>query len=56
MTKSLNESVKDNYLQHIPLQRFGDVQDVANLVNFLSSSASRYITGEVCKIDGGLYI
>ena len=56
MTDSLAEGTKDNYLSTIPMKRFGSTQEVANLVNFLISSASGYITGESFKIDGGLYI
>ncbi len=56
MTEALDEKVKEAYLSSIPLNRLGDVKEVANLVNFLLSRASSYITGEVIKIDGGLYI
>jgi 3-oxoacyl-[acyl-carrier protein] reductase len=56
MTDSLNEKAKEAYLSQIPLNRFGDCQEVANLVSFLLSKASSYITGEVIKIDGGIYI
>lgn len=56
MTDALNPQVKEKYLDAIPLQRFGRAQEVANLVCFLLSDASSYITGEVIKIDGGLYI
>ena len=53
MTKSIN---KEAYMESIPLKKIGQVEDVANLVCFLLSNASSYITGEVIKIDGGLYI
>jgi 3-oxoacyl-[acyl-carrier protein] reductase len=56
MTDTLDEKVKEAYLASIPLSRMGDAQEVANLVSFLLSSTSSYITGEVIKIDGGLYI
>lgn len=56
MTASLPEKVKEHYLSEIPLKRMGSGSEVANLVAFLLSSASSYITGEVIKIDGGLYI
>jgi 3-oxoacyl-[acyl-carrier protein] reductase len=56
MTDALNEKAKEAYLSQIPLNRFGDCQEVANLVSFLLSKASAYITGEVIKIDGGIYI
>ncbi|MCM8570039.1 3-oxoacyl-ACP reductase FabG [Gramella jeungdoensis] len=41
--------------QLIPLKRFGDPEEVANLVSFLASEKSSYITGEVISINGGLY-
>lgn len=56
MTDSLDEKVKETYLSSIPVKRFGETEEVANLVNFLLSKSSAYITGEAIKIDGGLYI
>ena len=56
MTDTLDSGVRHNYLSRIPLERFGHPREIANLVAFLLSSASSYITGEVIKIDGGLYI
>lgn len=56
MTDALNEKTKEEYGKSIPLGRFGTTEEVANLTCFLLSRASSYITGEVIKIDGGLYI
>lgn len=56
MTLQLDEKIQAGYLDQIPLKEFGEGKDVANLVCFLMSQTSRYITGEVIKIDGGLYI
>ncbi len=56
MTDNLEEKAKEAYLSNIPMGEFGATEDVANLVCFLLSQSSRYITGEVIKIDGGLYI
>lgn len=56
MTKCLKEEVKNEILNQIPLKQLGQAEDVANLCLFLASDASRYITGEVIKVDGGLYI
>lgn len=56
MTHALDEKAKEAYLNSIPLKRMGDAEEVANLVCFLLSKASSYITGETIKIDGGLYI
>lgn len=54
MTDALNESVKDKILENIPLNAFGTVEDIANLVNFLVSDQSRYITGQIINVDGGM--
>ncbi|MDA8791891.1 SDR family oxidoreductase [Bacteriovoracaceae bacterium] len=56
MTDNLSEKAKQNYLDQIPLKRLGSGEDVANLVHFLISKQSSYITGETIKVDGGLYI
>ena len=54
MTQMLPEELKKQYLESIPLGRFGKVEEVAALALFLLSSASDYITGQVFAIDGGL--
>ncbi len=56
MTDNLQDKAKEEYSKAIPLNRFGSAQEVAELTTFLLSRASSYITGEVIKIDGGLYI
>jgi 3-oxoacyl-[acyl-carrier protein] reductase len=56
MTQTLDDKVKEAYLSGIPLKRFGTTEEVANLTCFLLSSTSSYMTGEILKIDGGLYI
>jgi 3-oxoacyl-[acyl-carrier protein] reductase len=56
MTKALSDEAKNAYLQSIPLKRMGSSEEVAKLVSFLLSVESSYITGEIIKIDGGLYI
>lgn len=52
MTSDLNEA---DLKQLIPIGRFGEAQEVANLVGFLASKESSYITGEVISINGGLH-
>jgi len=54
MTDVLPEEVRNNYLKNIPLGRFGTPEDVANVVAFLASEDSNYVTGQVIDIDGGL--
>lgn len=56
MTDALTEKAKEEYSKLIPLGRMGSTDEIANLTCFLLSKASSYITGEVIKIDGGMYI
>ena len=54
MTEVLKNEIKEEIMKQIPLGRFGKPQDVANLVKFLVSEESSYITGQVINIDGGM--
>lgn len=54
MTDKLTDSEKEKLSSHIPMQKLGSPDDVANSVLFLSSSLSDYITGQVLTVDGGL--
>ena len=54
MTDVLKEEVKQEIAKNIPLRRMGSAQDVANVVKFLASEDSSYITGQVINIDGGM--
>ena len=56
MTESLNDEIKDSMLNAIPLNSFGSPKDIANLVIFLASENSDYITGQVINVDGGMAI
>jgi len=56
MTKELSDDVKNNYEQNIPLGRMGAPSEVADAVAFLLSDHSSYITGEILKVNGGLYV
>ena len=42
--------------KQIPLERLGTPEDVAKLACFLAADCSGYITGEVIKVDGGMYV
>ena len=52
MTQDFNES---ELKAMIPANRFGEAEEVADLVAFLASRKSSYITGEVININGGIY-
>ena len=54
MTAVLKEEVKEEIAKSIPLKRMGSPEDVANVVKFLASEESSYITGQVIHIDGGM--
>mgnify|MGYP002707622366 FL=1 len=54
MTDVLKDDVKQKIAKNIPLKRMGTAQDVANVVKFLASDDSSYITGQVINVDGGM--
>ena len=56
MTKDLPEKVKNEMLNRIPLKRFAEAKEVANVVAFLLSDEASYITGETLKVNGGMYM
>ena len=56
MTRELKEEIKEHYIANIPLKRFAQPKEVAESVAFLLSDSSSYITGEVLKVNGGLYM
>lgn len=54
MTDVLSDDVKAEITHVIPMGVMGETEDVANLAAFLASDASRYITGQVINVDGGM--
>lgn len=54
MTEVLKDDIKEEIAKTIPLKRMGTTQDVANIVKFLCSEDSSYITGQVINVDGGM--
>ena len=56
ITTSIPEEMKRVYLKSIPLGRYGKAEDISGAVAFLASGKASYITGEVVKVNGGLYI
>ena len=56
MTGALTEVQKEAILRSVPLGMLGEPEDVAALASFLASPASRYITGQVIGVNGGMYM
>jgi 3-oxoacyl-[acyl-carrier protein] reductase len=54
MTSVLNEEVQKAAVGLIPMQRFGEANDIANMTAFLCSEEANYITGQVFTVDGGM--
>ena len=54
MTEVLKDEVKEEIAKSIPLKRMGTSEDVANVVKFLASEDSCYVTGQVLHVDGGM--
>jgi 3-oxoacyl-[acyl-carrier protein] reductase len=52
MTQDLNEK---DFKSLIPMNRFGEAEEVADVVNWLASKKSSYVTGQVISVNGGLY-
>ncbi len=55
ITDELTEELKQDYISRIPLNRFGTPEDIAASVAFLVSEDAAYITGEVFRVNGGIY-
>jgi len=56
MTDKLTDEIKEAYTSKIPLKRFGSPKDIAQATAFLLSDSASYITGEVLKVNGGMYM
>jgi 3-oxoacyl-[acyl-carrier protein] reductase len=56
MTAVLPEAAKAKLTENIPLGRLGSAEDVANAVAFLASDQASYVTGEVLRVNGGMYM
>jgi 3-oxoacyl-[acyl-carrier protein] reductase len=56
MTDALTDDQKSEILNQIPIQKFGDPKNIAELAVFLASEKGQYITGQTISVDGGLYM
>ena len=56
MTNALTDEQREAIFQRIPMQKIGDIQDVAAAVVFLASPYAGYITGHTLHVNGGMYM
>lgn len=56
MTEVLDEKVKSEWIENIPLKRGGSPEDIANACIFYASDMSAYVTGDVMHVNGGMYM
>jgi 3-oxoacyl-[acyl-carrier protein] reductase len=54
MTAGLNDSLRAEMLKNIPLGSFGQVEDIATAALFFALPTTRYVTGQVLAVDGGM--
>ena len=54
MTSHLSDTVKQGYLDRIPLKKLGKPEDIGQMILFLCSDEASYITGQTFYIDGGM--
>lgn len=54
MLKTVPDNVKEHLRERIPLDRFAEVEDITGIVRFLASPESRYMTGQVIGVNGGM--
>jgi 3-oxoacyl-[acyl-carrier protein] reductase len=56
MTDGLNDDIKQKIKSRIPLDRFGEPEDIANAALFLASNEAKFITGHTLHVNGGMYM
>lgn len=56
MTRALMDVQRDAILKSIPMKKWGEVEDIANAVEFLVSDKARYMTGQTLHVNGGMFM
>ncbi|MFC3419722.1 3-oxoacyl-[acyl-carrier-protein] reductase [Salinicoccus hispanicus] len=56
MTDVLSDDIKSQMLSQIPLNHFGNTDDISETIAFLASGSARYITGQTIHVNGGMYM
>jgi len=56
MTHGMNDSMKEYVLKNIPLARVGTAKEVASAALYLASDEAAYVTGQVLRVNGGMYV
>tara|TARA_B100000029_G_scaffold9580_3_gene10521 strand:+ start:598 stop:1350 length:753 start_codon:yes stop_codon:yes gene_type:complete len=54
--EGLSKKQKETIMTWIPMQKFGEVDDIAAMVGFLASEKAKYVTGQIISVDGGMAI
>ena len=54
--EGLTQKQKDMIMAWIPMQRFGEVDDIAGMIGYLASPRASYVTGQIISVDGGMAI